>query len=127
MSLILPLMNTKVFLVVKVLMKQVSLICFRVYLEACLVKNPTCFSRWSVSIQVSIIYAIYTGVSRLLLIFRGGNRFMKRFFKLLPVAVFFFMIMAVMSAGILQKDKTYSRSEERRVGKVCGSRWWAFG
>lgn len=29
-------------------MKQISLICFRVYLEVCLVKNPTCLSRWSV-------------------------------------------------------------------------------
>ena len=40
---------------------------------------------------------------------------MKRFFKLLPVAVFFFMIMAVMSAGILQKDKTYSSAENRTL------------
>ena len=29
-------------------MKQISLICFRVYLEVYVVKNPTCFSRWSV-------------------------------------------------------------------------------
>ncbi len=40
---------------------------------------------------------------------------MKRFFKLLPVAVFLFMIMAVMSAGILQKDKTYSSAENRTL------------
>lgn len=34
----------------KVLWKQISLICFRVYLEVCVYKNPTCFSRWSVSV-----------------------------------------------------------------------------
>ena len=33
----------------KVLTKQISLICFRVYLEVYVVKNPTCFSRWSFS------------------------------------------------------------------------------
>ena len=27
---------------------MISLICFRVYLEVYVVKNPTCFSRWSV-------------------------------------------------------------------------------
>ena len=32
-------------------MKQISLICFRVYLEVYIVKNPTCFSRWSVSVN----------------------------------------------------------------------------
>src|SRR5574344_2630385 len=48
MSLTLTLMLTKVSLLVKVLMKQISLICFRVYLEVYVVKNPTCFSRWSV-------------------------------------------------------------------------------
>ena len=34
-------------LVVKVLVKQISLICFRAYLEVYVAKNPTCFSRWS--------------------------------------------------------------------------------
>ena len=37
-----------VSLVVKVLWKLISLICFRVYLEVNVHKNPTCFSRWSV-------------------------------------------------------------------------------
>nr|DAP79537.1 MAG TPA: hypothetical protein [Caudoviricetes sp.]DAQ90489.1 MAG TPA: hypothetical protein [Caudoviricetes sp.] len=32
-------------MVVKVLWKQISLICFRVYLEVYVHKNPTCFSR----------------------------------------------------------------------------------
>lgn len=44
----LSLMDTIVFLVVKVLWKLISLICFRVYLEVNVHKNPTCFSRWSV-------------------------------------------------------------------------------
>ena len=35
-------------LLVKVLVKQISLICFRAYLEVYVAKNPTCFSRWSV-------------------------------------------------------------------------------
>ena len=48
MSLILSLMDTMVSLVVKVLWKLISLICFRVYLEVNVHKNPTCFSRWSV-------------------------------------------------------------------------------
>ena len=43
------LMDTKVSLVVKVLWKFISLICFRVYLEVNVHKNPTCFSHWSVS------------------------------------------------------------------------------
>ena len=37
-----------VSLIVKVLWKLISLICFRVYLEVNVHKNPTCFSRWSV-------------------------------------------------------------------------------
>ena len=41
-------MDTIVSLVVKVLWKLISLICFRVYLEVNVHKNPTCFSRWSV-------------------------------------------------------------------------------
>ena len=41
-------MDTKVSLAVKVLWKFISLICFRVYLEVKIHKNPTCFSRWSV-------------------------------------------------------------------------------
>ncbi len=45
----LPQMDTKVSLAVKVLWKFISLICFRVYLEVDVHKNPTCFSRWSVS------------------------------------------------------------------------------
>ena len=49
MSLILPLMWSMDCLVVKVLKKIISLICFRVYLEVIVFKNPTCFSRWSVS------------------------------------------------------------------------------
>ena len=53
MSLILSLMDTIVSLVVKVLWKLISLICFRVYLEVNVHKNPTCFSRWSVSIRYS--------------------------------------------------------------------------
>ena len=32
----------------KVLVKQISLICFRAYLEVYVAKNPTCFSRWSI-------------------------------------------------------------------------------
>lgn len=43
------LIDTKVSLIVKVLWKFISLICFRVYLEVNLHKNPTSFSRWSVS------------------------------------------------------------------------------
>ena len=49
MSLMLSLMDTMVSLVVKVLYKFISLICFRVYLEVNVYKNPTCYSRWSVS------------------------------------------------------------------------------
>ena len=45
----LSLMDTKVSLIVKVLWKQISFLCFRVWLEVCVHKNPTCFSRWSVS------------------------------------------------------------------------------
>ena len=52
MSLILSLMDTIVSLVVKVLWKLISLICFRVYLEVNVHKNPTCFSRWSVRINI---------------------------------------------------------------------------
>ena len=48
MSLILPPMWSMDCLVVKVLKKIISLICFRVYLEVIVFKNPTCFSRWSV-------------------------------------------------------------------------------
>ena len=48
MNLMLSLIHSMEWLVVKVLMKQISLICFRVYLEVYVVKNPTCFSRWSV-------------------------------------------------------------------------------
>lgn len=44
----LSLMDTIVSLVVKVLWKLISLICFRVYLEVNVHKNPTCFSRWSI-------------------------------------------------------------------------------
>ena len=40
-------------LVVKVLMKQISLIYFRVYLEVYVIKNPICFSRWSVSTAIA--------------------------------------------------------------------------
>lgn len=47
-SLTLSLMDTIVSLVVKVLWEFISLICFRVYLEVNVHKNPTCFSRWSV-------------------------------------------------------------------------------
>ena len=36
-------------MVVKVLAKQISLNSIRVILEVYVVKNPTCFSRWSVS------------------------------------------------------------------------------
>ena len=45
----LSLMDAMVSLVVKVLWKLISLICFRVYLEVNVHKNPTCFNRWSVS------------------------------------------------------------------------------
>lgn len=48
MSLILPPMWSMDCLVVKVLKEIISLICFRVYLEVIVFKNPTCFSRWSV-------------------------------------------------------------------------------
>ena len=27
--------------------------CFRVYLEVCVVENPTCFSRWSVRVETA--------------------------------------------------------------------------
>ena len=50
----LSLMDTIVSLVVKVLWKLISLICFRVYLEVNVHKNPTCFSRWSVSVNLQI-------------------------------------------------------------------------
>ena len=50
----LSLMDTMVSLVVKVLWKFISLICFRVYLEVNVYKNPTCFSRWSVRKNVKI-------------------------------------------------------------------------
>lgn len=40
---------------------------------------------------------------------------MKNFFKVLPAAVFFFMLIVIMSAGILQKDKTYSSVENRTL------------
>jgi hypothetical protein len=44
----LSLMGTKISLIVKVLWKLISGICFRVYIEVNVHKNPTCFSRWSV-------------------------------------------------------------------------------
>lgn len=50
----LSLMDTIVSLVVKVLWKLISLICFRVYLEVNVHKNPTCFSRWSVSKDLKV-------------------------------------------------------------------------
>ena len=37
-------------MVVKVLWKFISLVCFRVYLEVNVHKNPTCFSHWSVRV-----------------------------------------------------------------------------
>ena len=77
----LSLMDTIVSLVVKVLWKLISLICFRVYLEVNVHKNPTCFSRWSVrmlcinafawnfsSISLMIIAAI---ISLLVFVLRG--------------------------------------------------------
>ena len=48
-SLILSLIISLEILVVKVLQKQISLIRFRAYLEVYVCKNPTCFSRWSIS------------------------------------------------------------------------------
>ena len=45
-------MDTDVFLVVKVLWKLISLICFRVHLEVNVHKNPTCFNCWSVSVLI---------------------------------------------------------------------------
>ena len=48
-AVILSLILAMARLVVKVLVKQISLICFRAYLEVYVAKNPTCFSRWSFS------------------------------------------------------------------------------
>ena len=42
----------------KVLWKIISLICFRVYLEVNVHKNPTCFSRWSISIRNNFKYTV---------------------------------------------------------------------
>lgn len=42
---------------------------------------------------------------------------MKRLLKLLPAASFFAMLFVVMTAGILQKDKTYSVTENRMLQK----------
>ena len=47
MSLTLTIMLSIENLLVKVLKKIISLICFRVYLEVIVFKNPMCFSRWS--------------------------------------------------------------------------------
>ena len=44
-------------LLVKVLVKQISLICFRAYLEVYVAKNPTCFSRWSIRGEEMMIIA----------------------------------------------------------------------
>ena len=46
-------------------MKQISLICFRVYLEVYVVKNPTCFSRWSVRLLGDLIKEIRDVKTRL--------------------------------------------------------------
>ena len=54
----LPQMDTKVSLAVKVLWKFISLICFRVYLEVKIHKNPTCFSRWSVRNNPDKVYQL---------------------------------------------------------------------
>ena len=48
-------MDAKASLVVKVLWKFISLICFRAYLEVNVYKNPMCFSRWSVRKLVTVI------------------------------------------------------------------------
>ena len=37
-------------------MKDITLICFRVYMEVYVIKSPTCFSRWSVSSFLSTTY-----------------------------------------------------------------------
>ena len=47
-SLMLSLMDTEMSLIVKVLWTQISFLYFRVQLEVCVHKNPTCFSCWSV-------------------------------------------------------------------------------
>ena len=53
-------MDTMVSLVVKVLWKLISLICFRVYLEVNVHKNPTCFSRWSVREYIKDDIRVYS-------------------------------------------------------------------
>ena len=52
----LSLMDTMVSLVVKVLYKFISLICFRVCLEVNVYKNPIGFSYWSASYINRIIF-----------------------------------------------------------------------
>ena len=49
----------------KILIKQISLIYFRVYLEVYVIKNPTCFSRWSVSKKVVYNSLPFSGIYRL--------------------------------------------------------------
>ena len=47
----LSLMDAIVSLVVKVLWRFISLVCFRVYLKVSIHKNPTHFNRWSVRLN----------------------------------------------------------------------------
>ena len=63
MSLILPSMWSMDCLVVKVLKKIISLICFRVYLEVIVFKNPTCFSRWSFSELIHELWFLRNGLN----------------------------------------------------------------
>ena len=57
-------MDTEVSLVVKVLWKLISRIYFRVYLEVCVHKNPTCFSRWSVRYALKESYLKKANISK---------------------------------------------------------------
>ena len=60
----LSLMDAMVSLVVKVLWKLISLICFRVYLEVNVHKNPTCFSRWGVRLDANTLEEALEGIDR---------------------------------------------------------------
>ena len=61
----LSLMDIMVSLVVKVLWKLISLICFRVYLEVNVHKNPTCFSRWSVRLWMETSQCVLKALNTL--------------------------------------------------------------
>ena len=64
----------------KVLMKQISLIYFRVCLEVYVIKNPMCFSHWSVSDEeiwkiIELMKSFYISQEYSDMLYRGGAHY----------------------------------------------------